>query len=778
MRSKAWSIVSAHPELLAGLTLLLGLALRVHRIGDHNVWWDEGFSIYLARMPLLPMAVRTAADVHPPLHYAFLHYWDRLVGESEYALRYSSALFGLVDMALLFWLSRRYLGPIAALTATLLLAVNRLHVEWSQEMRMYTLATALVLLSTACFLRLTAERDRRARWWLGHLALSLAGLHTIYVFGLAPLCQSIAVLLGARRLGLSFVARWLAVQAAALALFLPWTLLFLAQPRARPVLIYPIDLLTWLRAVYTALPIGISAYLDSWTAVTLGATALFALPLARRRRGWLWLASYPPLLLSPLILYGLSYPNPILYAPNLSVRYVILFLPLYCALVAVGLGVVAERSRALGGAATLAALALCLLTTADLYGSRRPRDEYRSIASFIHSYAEPADAVVLYSDWDWPVFEYYFGTALPRYGVGTDRPQSAASAAGLGQSWLGRHGTLWLVTLNDAYDADPEGHLRRWLDAHTRVAADFRVDNKRLTLFTTDPGRGTARPAATGPRRALAPSALAPPPLGFDLPLHEIAAGESLHLATFWRGPGPAGARYHLELVGPDGAVLRRRADRLRPDWPAADWPPGATVRADHELTVPERARPGEYAIRLSVDDGTPARSAAPAEPVVLARPRVLPPERPVRPPLAPPQPPLPARDDRLGERLALVGAVAPAKLPGRGETLHVRVLWQAIQAMERPYTAFVQLLGTAVNPATGNHVWSQVDAPPDPALPTSDWLPGDLALVEWALTVPADLPGGSYELIAGAYDPVDGQRLHAADGRDFVRIAVYPEPS
>jgi 4-amino-4-deoxy-L-arabinose transferase-like glycosyltransferase len=756
--------------------LLIGLALRVYRIADHNVWWDEGFSVYLARMPLLAMAVRTAADVHPPVHYAFLHYWDRLAGESEYALRYSSALFGLLDLALLCWLARRYLGPTVALTAALLLAVNRLHVEWSQEMRMYTLATALVLLSTACFLRLTADADQRARWWLGHLAISVVGLHTIYVFGLAPLCQSIAVLLGARRLGAAFVTRWLLVQMAAVALFLPWVGLFLAQPRATPVLIYPIDLAAWIRAVYTALPIGISAYLEHWTLVTLGAAVLFALPLALRAHRWFWLASYPPLVLSPLILYGLSYPNPVLYAPNLSVRYVILFLPLYCAIVAAGLGLVAARSRPVGAAAALVAVGLCVWTTADLYASRRLRDEYRSIASFIRAYAEPGDAVVLYSDWDWPVFEYYSGTALPRYGVGTDRPQSAESAASLAAQWLVRHGTLWLVTLNDAYDADPDGHLRRWLDAHARVASDFRVDNKRLTLFTTDPSRDTARPIASVPTRALVPSSLAPRPIGVDMAVREVAAGEALHLATFWRGPGPADARYHLELVGPDGAVLRRRGDRLRPDWPAAAWPPSATVRADHELIVPDRARPGDYALRLRVD--ALSRSDGPAEAVLLARQRVLPPERPVRPPLAPPSPPLPARDDRLGDRLALVGAAAPEALPARGATLRVRLLWQSIEAMERPYTAFVQLLGSSVNPATGNHVWTQVDAPPDPTAPTSDWLPGDLALTDWMLAVPADLPGGSYELIAGVYDPLDGQRLRSPSGADFVRIATYPDPT
>lgn len=437
--------------LAVSAVLLAAFALRVHRLVGHNVWWDEGFSVHLARMPLRELVVRTAADVHPPVHYAFLRYWDRLVGESEYAIRYSTVLFGVLDLALLFYLARRYLGSAVALTAIALLAANRLHVEWSQQMRMYTLATALVLLSTACFLRLVHDHDRRLRWWLGHLALSVVGLHTIYVFGLAPLCHSIVVLLGLRRLGFAFVARFLGIQVAALALFVPWVMLFLAQPRPRPVLIYPIDLFTWLRAVYTALPIGISAHLDSWTLVTLVALALLLLPLAvAPRDGWLLLTAYLPLLVSPLLLYVLSYPNPVLYAPNLSVRYVLLFLPIYCALIALALHQVAQSRRLLAAAIGAAALGVCLWTTWDLYNSRRFRDEYRSIASFVHAYAEPTDAIVLYSDWDWPVAEYHLGGSLPRYGVGTDRHLTAESAAVLGSAWLARHDTLWLVTLNDA----------------------------------------------------------------------------------------------------------------------------------------------------------------------------------------------------------------------------------------------------------------------------------------------------------------------------------------
>jgi hypothetical protein len=751
------------------LVLLAALAIRVHRIADHNIWWDEAFSIVMARLPLREMAVRTAADVHPPLHYAFLHYWTRLVGEGEYAVRYSTALFGVLDLALLYWLGRRYLGWATAFCALCLVALNRLHVEWSQEIRMYTLATALVLGSTACFLRLTADGDRRLRWWLGHLVLSVVGLHTIYIFGLAPLAQSTAIAVNwlRGRASARFALTWLGVQAAAVTLFVPWVLLYLRQPHGEPVSIYPIDLLTWLRAVFTALPVGVSAYLDGWTPVLVVATSLLLIPLALDRtpcRTWLFLSSYLALLAGPLVIYALSFPNPLLYAPNLSVRYLILFLPLYALLVGRALVLLSRRWRwptaGLGAAAAL----VCAYTTVDLYASRYLRDEYRTIASFMASYEQPDDVAVLYSDWEWPVYQYYAPRDLPSVGVSTRANLTPASAAELGAGYLAGHQGVWLVALNDAYDADPNGYLRQWLEGHARVLADFRVDNKRLTLFTRDPARTLALPV---PPRGQAVFSPGPPSLrSVEVPVHELNAGETLHIATFWQGPGVADAVDHVELVAPDGGVVRRVGSRLRPDWPSSAWPAGATVRVDQAVPTSDRLPSGSYTLRLGLND---------LPPVPIARLGVRPPEVPPAPPMAPPAPPLPARHDRFGGQIDLVGADPARPELVAGKQLRLRLLWQAVTAMERPYTAFVQLVGTATNPATGNRVWAQQDAPPDRAHATADWLPGDLALDERTLEVPASLPDGQYQLIVGLYDQADGRRLALPDGKDFAVLATYP---
>src|SRR3990170_4969642 len=85
-------ITSRMALVLGSLTVLVAFALRLYRLGDKDIWWDEGWSVWLARQDLGAIALRTASDEHPPLHYWLLHFWDIIAGEDEFALRFSTVL--------------------------------------------------------------------------------------------------------------------------------------------------------------------------------------------------------------------------------------------------------------------------------------------------------------------------------------------------------------------------------------------------------------------------------------------------------------------------------------------------------------------------------------------------------------------------------------------------------------------------------------------------------------------------------------------------------------
>jgi 4-amino-4-deoxy-L-arabinose transferase-like glycosyltransferase len=94
------------------------------------------------------------------------------------------------------------------------------------------------------------------------------------------------------------------------------------------------------------------------------------------------------------------------------------------------------------------------------------------------------------------------------------------------------------------------------------------------------------------------------------------------------------------------------------------------------------------------------------------------------------------------------------------GDTLSVRLTWQALAETDRHYTAFVHLLGPD-NPASGSPLWAQDDHEPGQATYATDrWFSGEVVMDVFHLQVPADAPPGRYTLTTGFYDPETMARL------------------
>lgn len=206
--------------------LLIGYALRVFRLGDQNVWWDEALAVWAVRKPFLETTFWTASDVHPPLFFWTLWPWVRLSGQTEFAVRYLTLIWGMVTMALAFALARRVAGRTAGVMALALVAVSPLEVWWSQELRMYMLAAAAGLAATYAAVRWAEHPGTGSRWLAGYLVAALAAMHTVYLAGVTVAILNLAVLAiaAARRIERRQYARWIIAQLLLVALFMPWWL--------------------------------------------------------------------------------------------------------------------------------------------------------------------------------------------------------------------------------------------------------------------------------------------------------------------------------------------------------------------------------------------------------------------------------------------------------------------------------------------------------------------------------------------------------------------------
>jgi uncharacterized membrane protein len=171
------------------LLTVAALALRFYRLAHQSLWIDEVASILTARVPMDHIAEQSALNNGLPTFFMVLRW--ALGGASEdveFRARAVSALAGTLTVPVLIgvvYLWRQRWGT--ALLAGALLAINPLHLWYSQEVRAYALMLLFGSLTLLCY-ELARRRPRSAGWWMGYslCALGAIALHkTAIVFPIA-----------------------------------------------------------------------------------------------------------------------------------------------------------------------------------------------------------------------------------------------------------------------------------------------------------------------------------------------------------------------------------------------------------------------------------------------------------------------------------------------------------------------------------------------------------------------------------------------------------------
>ena len=213
------------------VVLVLSLALRLYGLGEEGLWLDEGISIRQAKLAPPLIVKDCASSVHLPAYFIALHYWIWAFGDSELAARSLSVIFGVLSVLVAFVLGRRLFDDRVGLLCSMMLGLSVLHVQYSQEARMYSLLVLLGLLSMYFFLHLL--EGRVSRWAaVGYVASSTLLIYTHYYGFFILLAQNIYVLatLPRSREAIKRVAlRWAPFQAVLLVMFLPWVGISLRQ---------------------------------------------------------------------------------------------------------------------------------------------------------------------------------------------------------------------------------------------------------------------------------------------------------------------------------------------------------------------------------------------------------------------------------------------------------------------------------------------------------------------------------------------------------------------
>ncbi len=157
--------------LLCLLVFGVALLFDLHNLGIPSIWFDEAFSVELARQPLpLLWHIIWGPEPNMELYYLFLHFWLGLTGllgfnPVEALVRLPSAVFAGLASVMVFLLGRRYLGLVAGITGAGLFTFNYLQLTYAQQTRAYSLQLLLTCIAWYALFAIFTRETHTKRWW-------------------------------------------------------------------------------------------------------------------------------------------------------------------------------------------------------------------------------------------------------------------------------------------------------------------------------------------------------------------------------------------------------------------------------------------------------------------------------------------------------------------------------------------------------------------------------------------------------------------------------------
>ncbi len=178
---------------------LLAAGLRAYDIGTTSLWTDELFTRFYPKLGLGFMWTEgMRLEPNPPLYYSLISLWERVAGDSAFALRLPSMIGSLLALGLTMRLGAELFERRASVVfAALLLAFSATSIAYAQEARAYALqgaALALALLGFARLLRGPVSLGALAAYAIGAtlaIYLHLTSVLAVAAFGLVGLFSAV-----------------------------------------------------------------------------------------------------------------------------------------------------------------------------------------------------------------------------------------------------------------------------------------------------------------------------------------------------------------------------------------------------------------------------------------------------------------------------------------------------------------------------------------------------------------------------------------------------------
>ncbi len=402
--------------VILGGIILIGLVLRLYRLGVADIWFDEAYSLEVAALEnIFAVIERTKVDTHPPLYYILLHFWLNWLPKNEFNVRLLSVLSSVLTLPVIYFFGSHIFTKKAGLLAAFLAALSPFQILYSQEARMYPLLALTAVLSLYFFS--LALLEDKTLFWAGWVLLAVAALYTHY-FALFLLPVYFLFFILHHRQYQRVKNKFLILFSCIIAAFLPWVpiLLWQLSRGGREWLSLP-DLAALFRTLHIFLlnDFRLPGRGEDIFFLLLGATVFFLLRYNYKKvkgeASLVILYLIVPVLVSYL---ATKYVTPVFAYRYLSIAAPALYILLGGAFLPEGSKkrkkFLEKFSRYLRtGIVALIIIALFFALHHHLVNvSGRSRQEWRRAVSFVNNTVGAADAVVLHAWWTYMPFQFYY----------------------------------------------------------------------------------------------------------------------------------------------------------------------------------------------------------------------------------------------------------------------------------------------------------------------------------------------------------------------------------
>jgi len=573
---------------VACLIVLLAFTVRVAFLERRPLHFDEGNNVYfgLRATHLLQDSI-DHAEADPPLHRLALGAWMALAGTTPFAIRFLSAGWGVLAVALPLCLARVLLrDDTQAITVAALMALAVFHIDYSQEAKGYALVSAAALFSTLAWLHI--RQSRRA--WIAYMVGIGVMLGTHYFA--APLLGMHWLMLAPERRHWRYWPRYLSAQVIACLPIVGWIALAWRgivaggmRAASTPFGFHPIELLGRIFGEFAA-----GRYAEAWVwplaALLLGVLWLLGLMVLWRRgmRVAFWA--------SASVVLALAFAEVV--APRLSIFYPRFLLWALAFVLIAAVAFFAGRWFAIG----VRALALIsMVGTLLFYRSPiDPQTDYRPLFAQVWPYVREGDVALGTYIWMDGMAASYAPETKQKLTWVRDFYQNDGSDIEQLMQPLPRQSTrLWQFHFERDPD-DPAVLSAVWLRQHGAEVARWQQGTLSALLFDLYPSE--TQPCCLQAQFGDVVVANWSP-----LP-NQLRAGDVLRVDVQWQAlqRETPSLGISLQLLGPDGKlIVQRDADAVNGLSPSFTWKPDQPVLDARALLLPNDLPVGRYRLYLVV---------------------------------------------------------------------------------------------------------------------------------------------------------------------------------